>query len=86
MGVSKQQLLNTVRQLKEYIDYTSGTSNLSKYLAKDNTTEYIPTEDFHPATKKYVDSVADNVADSISIDIGDIEKLIEELNKSLSNK
>lgn len=24
MGVSKQQLLNTVRQLKEYIDYTAG--------------------------------------------------------------
>ena len=30
MGVSKQQLLNTVRQLKEYIDYTSSTSNYSE--------------------------------------------------------
>lgn len=62
MGVSKQQLLNTVRQLKEYIDYTSGTSNLSKYLAKDNTTEYTPTADYHPATKKYVDSKSVNIS------------------------
>lgn len=29
--------------------------NLSNYLAKDNTTEFTPTEDYNPATKKYVD-------------------------------
>lgn len=29
--------------------------NLSNYLAKNNTTEYTPTEDYNPATKKYVD-------------------------------
>lgn len=62
MGVSKQQLLNTVRQLKEYIDYTSGTHNLSRYLAKDNETEYTPTKDYHPATKKYVDSKSVNIS------------------------
>lgn len=34
--------------------------DLSNYLAKDNTTEYTPTEDYHPATKKYVDDHNDN--------------------------
>ena len=29
--------------------------DLSNYLAKDNTTEFTPTADYHPATKKYVD-------------------------------
>lgn len=30
----------------------------SKYLTKDNTTEFTPTADYHPATKKYVDDSA----------------------------
>lgn len=64
MGVTKQQLLNTVRQLKEYIDYnSSGIKNLTNYLAKNNTTKYTPTDDYHPATKKYVD---DNSGGAIS--------------------
>lgn len=29
--------------------------NLSNYLAKNNTDEYTPTEDYNPSTKKYVD-------------------------------
>lgn len=29
--------------------------DLSNYLSKDNTTEFIPTDDYQPATKKYVD-------------------------------
>lgn len=70
MGVSKQQLLNTVRQLKEYIDYTSGSSNLSNYLSKTNMTEYTPTEDYHPTTKKYVDDVAETVKPKISTEEG----------------
>lgn len=36
-------------------------SDLSNYLAKDNTTEYTPTNNYNPATKKYVDD-KDNVA------------------------
>lgn len=35
--------------------------SLDNYLAKDNTTEYTPTNDYNPATKKYVDD-KDNVA------------------------
>ena len=29
--------------------------SLSEVLPKDNTTSYTPTNDYHPATKKYVD-------------------------------
>ena len=36
---------------------TAEEPDLSNYLAKDNTEEYTPTEDYHPATKKYVDDV-----------------------------
>ena len=35
--------------------------NPDNYLAKDNTTEYTPTSDYHPVTKKYVDD-KDNTA------------------------
>jgi hypothetical protein len=32
----------------------NGDFDIADYLAKDNTTEYTPTEDYHPATKKFV--------------------------------
>lgn len=41
------------------------TPDLSNYLAKDNTTEFTPSTDYNPATKKYVD---DTVA---SVDVSD---------------
>ena len=36
-------------------DFAITETDLSNYLAKDNTTEYTPTANYHPATKKYVD-------------------------------
>ena len=38
----------------------------TKYLAKDNTSAYTPTDDYHPATKAYVDS---KFQEEIAIDI-----------------
>lgn len=35
--------------------------DLSNYLAKDNTTSYTPTANYHPATKKYVDDAASKI-------------------------
>ncbi len=32
-------------------------------LTKDNTTQFIPTKDYHPATKKYIDNFASGVGD-----------------------
>jgi len=40
----------------DWIPFDKGTEvDLSNYLAKDNTTAWIPTGPFNPATKKYVD-------------------------------
>lgn len=36
-------------------EISSGSVDLSNHLAKDNSTEFIPSEDYNPATKKYVD-------------------------------
>ena len=36
-------------------------SSLSNYLSKTNTTEYVPTSSFHPATKSYVDTIVGNI-------------------------
>ena len=44
--------------------------NLSNYLAKDNTTEFTPTGDYQPATKKYVDDHNSNYAGGI-LNIGE---------------
>ena len=42
----------------------------SKVLTKDNTSSFIPTADYHPATKKYVDdTVAAGVAGAGGIDV-----------------
>ena len=38
----------------------SSSIDLSNYITKDNTTEYIPTEDYNPATKIYVDKTVSN--------------------------
>ena len=41
-------------------------SEFDNYLSKDNTTEFIPTDDYNPATKKYVDGEITKV--NIAID------------------
>lgn len=37
----------------------------TEVLTKTNTTEYIPTKDFHPTTKQYVDTIVSNAIDSL---------------------
>ena len=43
------------------IDKLSSKVNANNVLLLKNTTEYTPTEDYHPATKKYVDEHSANV-------------------------
>lgn len=52
-------------------------TNVDTVLTKTNTTEYTPTENYHPATKKYVDDALNNVdvSDAVNAAIGDIETL-----------
>ena len=45
-----QLLTNTLNSAKEYAN--------TNFLKKDNTTAYTPTQDYHPATKLYVDQKA----------------------------
>lgn len=41
--------------------------DLSNYLSKTNTTEYTPTANYHPATKKYVDdSITTNITNVLN--------------------
>jgi hypothetical protein len=42
------------------IIYHSGNFNPSDYLSKENTTVYVPTGEYNPATKGYVDSAVEN--------------------------
>ena len=44
----------------EYTIWDSGNFNPSDYLSKENTTVYVPTGEYNPATKGYVDSAVEN--------------------------
>ena len=44
----------------EYTLWDSGNFNPSDYLSKENTTVYVPTGKYNPATKGYVDSAVEN--------------------------
>lgn len=44
---------------------TQSQVDLSNYLSKDNTTEFIPDADYEPATKKYVD---DNILSIVELE------------------
>lgn len=53
-GILKGDGTGTVTAAVAGIDYVSSQN----VLTKDNIVEYVPSEDYHPATKKYVDSKA----------------------------
>lgn len=66
-GIASIEKIGTVDLVDTYrITYTNGdtftytitngyTQDLSDYVAKDNSESYVPTSDYNPATKKYVD-------------------------------
>ena len=41
--------------------YSESSLTPTDYLSKTNTTEYTPTSDYHPSTKKYVDDAIANI-------------------------
>ena len=45
---------------ENYMIYDSGNFNPADYLSKENTTVYVPTGEYNPATKGYVDSAVEN--------------------------
>ena len=48
---------------------TTSLATIDSVLTKTNTTEFTPTSDYHPATKKYVDNL-----------VGDIETVLQTIN------
>lgn len=56
------------------VDKLSLKANANNVLLLNNTKEYTPTEDYHPATKKYVDEHSANVklADNLTTENGTI--------------
>ena len=76
---NKMMVVNRVftgsRMLIEFDDtgcYKNSTSYFSVYksdvLTKTNKTEFIPTEDYHPATKKYVDDTCGEHSSTVRIE------------------
>lgn len=51
---------------KQIVDL-SGYAFKADVLAKDNTEEYTPSEDYHPATKKYVDESIESIPSDVFI-------------------
>lgn len=52
-------------KFSDYYNKNNVDTKLANYLAKDNTTAFTPTENYHPATKKYVDDKSATVDDQI---------------------
>lgn len=55
--------------IADFTEYETKT-NLTDYLAKDNTEEFTPTGDYNPATKKYVDDNGVGAVDDVNLTIG----------------
>lgn len=51
--------------------------DLSNYITKDNTVEYIPTEDYNPTTKLYVDTEIQNRATTLQTNIDAVQNNLD---------
>ena len=57
----------------------------TEVLTKNNTTEYIPTHDYHPTTKKYTDIKATETTQAINSSLNLINEDISELDIGKAN-
>lgn len=61
-------------------DYTTAEkTKLSKVLTTDNTTAYIPSSEYHPSTKKYVDDSVAGVVNAAPETLATLNQLAEAL-------
>lgn len=58
----------------------------TEVLTKDNTTAYIPTQDYNPATKKYTDTKATETLQTVNQSLSLINDAINGLNTDKANK
>lgn len=72
--------------LIDCISDDTGTLLKNLILMKDNTTEFVPTADYHPATKGYVDSKVSTEVSAVNTSISSINTSISTLNTNVSTK
>lgn len=63
------QLIYVKDTQEVYMDVGNTRNNISDFLKKDNTTNYVPVNPYNPATKKYVDD-----------QVGSINTLLDSIN------
>lgn len=63
------QLIYVKDTQEVYMDVGNTRNNISNFLKKDNTIPFIPTADYQPSTKKYVDD-----------QVGSINTLLDSIN------
>ena len=56
----------------EYTLWDSGNFNPADYLSKENTTVYVPTGEYNPATKGYVDSAVSGATGGAITEVDDL--------------
>ena len=57
--------ISVPKTLPFIVSYGEGLNDLTKIMYMDNTFSYTPTEDYHPATKKYVDDIVADATPAI---------------------
>lgn len=69
---NKQAMMFTQNQLQLFnLNRSPSVYYLEQFITKNNTTEYTPTSDYNPATKKYVDDNAKTYTAGNNIEISD---------------
>ncbi len=65
VSLTDDVIVYTVSTPRKAVHKLSEKANTSDVLTKDNTTEFTPASDYHPATKKYVDDNKTSVVDNL---------------------
>ena len=82
-GASWGEIVNNIEDQEDLMALLNDRPTKKEVLTTTNTSAYTPTADYHPATKKYVDSVVskNNTWGLIEGDIADQQDLQDELLK-----
>lgn len=72
--IKSKELTNIQENLNNKADLNHNHN--TTYLNLTNTTEFSPTDNYHPATKKYVD----DMIISVRVDLGNIGTILDSIN------
>lgn len=80
----KDNIVNAINEINYKVENLSSSININNYLAKDNTTEYTPTEKYNPSTKDYVDTRYNEMKSYVDNLILELNSKIDSANTELS--